>query len=225
MSESNSASSGTVISASMVKQLRERTGAGMLDCKTALSEASGNMDQAVEVLRKKGLKDLSKRAGKVAAEGTIGIYVHQGEQVVSVVELNCETDFVARTEEFRALARDLALHVAAMKPLYVSVEEVPPEVIEKEKEILLAQLNEQQREKADKILPGKVEKFYEDAVLFRQSFVKDESGEMSVQKLVEQFSMKCGEKVVIRRFQRFEVGEGIEKVASNLAQEVAGMIA
>lgn len=218
------ASASGTVSAEMVKQLRERTGAGMLDCRNALAEAGGDMEQAVEVLRKKGLKDLSKRSGKVAAEGTIGVYVHQGDQVVSVVELNCETDFVARTDEFRALARDLALHVAAMKPLYVSIEEVPPEVIEKEKEILLAQLTDQQKAKADKILPGKIEKFYEDTVLFRQPFVKDDEGNLSVQKLVEQFSMKCGEKVVVRRFKRFEVGEGIEKSQSNLANEVAEML-
>ena len=212
------------ISAELVKQLRERTGAGILDCKKALAEAAGSMDQAVEVLRKKGLKDLSKRAGKVAAEGTIGIYVHQGEQVVSVVELNCETDFVARTEEFRSLARDLALHVAAMKPLYVSVEDVPASVLDKEKEILSAQLDEKQRAKADKILPGKIEKYYEDTVLFRQGFVKDDSGKLTVKDLVDQFSMKCGERVVVRRFQRFEVGEGIEKQQSNLADDVAAMV-
>jgi len=212
------------ITAEQVRQLRERTGAGMLDCKKALEEGGGSLDQAVEVLRKKGLKDISKRAGKVAAEGTIGIYVHPGEQVVSVVELNCETDFVARNEEFRQLAKDLALHVAAMKPLYLTPEEVPPEVIEKEKEILLAQLNEQQRAKADKILPGKIEKYMEDAVLLNQIFVKDDSGKMTVRTLVDQMSIKCGEKVGIRRFQRFEVGEGIQKKQSNLAEEVASMV-
>jgi elongation factor Ts len=212
------------ITAEQVRQLRERTGAGMLDCKKALEESGGNLENAIESLRKKGLKDISKRAGKVAAEGSIGIYVHPGEQVVSVVELNCETDFVARNEEFRQLAKDLALHVAAMKPLYLTSEEVPAEVLEKEKEILMAQLNEAQRAKADKILPGKIEKYYEDTVLFKQIFVKDDSGKLTIKELVDQLSMKCGEKVIVRRFQRFEVGEGIAKQQSNLAEEVASMV-
>lgn len=213
------------VTPALVKQLREMTGAGMMDCKAALVEAKGSMDAAVEVLRKKGLKDLSKRAGKVAAEGVIGVYVHPGDQVVGIVELNSETDFVARGEAFRELARDLAMHVTAMKPQYLTVEEVPASVLDKEKEILLEQLNEAQRAKADKILPGKLEKFYEDTVLLRQFFVKDDSGTKTIKDLLDELSMKCGEKVVLRRFQRFQVGEGIEKVQTNLAQEVANMTA
>lgn len=212
------------VSAELVKQLREKTGAGMMDCKAALKEASGDMDAAIEVLRKKGLKDVGKRAGKTAAEGTIGVYTHSGEQVVAIVELNCETDFVARGDEFKALARNLAMHVAAMKPLYLNEQEVPESVLQKEKEIFLEQLNEAQRKNADKILPGKMQKFYEENCLMLQPYVKDDSGKTIIKQLVEELSIKCGEKVIVRRFQRFEVGEGIEKVQSNLADEVAATI-
>lgn len=213
----------TEISAEMVKQLRAQTGAGMMDCKAALKEANGSFEAAVEVLRKKGLKDIGKRAGKVAAEGCMGIYVHPGDQIVALVELNSETDFVARGDEFRATARDIAMHVAAMKPLYLSSEEVPAAIIEKEKEILMEQLNEAQRAKADKILPGKLQKFYEENCLLSQIFVKDESASKSIKDIVEALSIKCGEKVQVRRFARFEVGEGIERSAANFAAEVAAM--
>ena len=214
----------TQVTSGMIKQLREMTGAGMMDCKSALTEADGSIDGAIEVLRKKGLKDIAKRAGKTAAEGTIGVYTHPGDQVVAVVELNCETDFVARGSDFKALARDLAMHVAAIKPLYVSAEEVPESLIEKEKEICLEQLNEQQKLKADKILPGKIEKFLESVVLLKQTFIKDETESQTVQALIESLGMKCGEKVSIRRFSRIEVGEGVEKVQSNIADDVAAMV-
>jgi elongation factor Ts len=212
------------ISAEMVKDLRQRTGAGMMDCKAALAEASGDLELAIEILRKKGLKDVSKRAGKTAAEGTIGVYVHPGSQVVGIVELNCETDFVARGEDFRTLANDLAMQVAAMKPLYLEVEDIPAAVIEKEKEICLEQLSEAQKAKADKILPGKLEKFYEDTVLTRQTYVKDDSGKKTIKDLLQELSVKTGEKVVLRRFVRYEVGEGITKVTTNLADDVAATI-
>lgn len=213
----------SAVSAELVKQLREQTGAGMMDCKAALQEANGSMELAVEILRKKGLKDIGKRAGKTAAEGTMGVYVHAGEQVVAVVELNCETDFVARGEEFKAVARDIAMHVAAMRPSYVNIEDVPSAVLDKEKEILLEQLNEAQRSKADKILPGKIEKYYEENVLLRQPYVKDDSGKKTVKDVVDELSMKVGEKVVIRRMQRFEVGEGIERAQANFVDEVMSM--
>ncbi len=212
------------ITSEMIKKLRDMTGAGMMDCKSALTEADGSIEGAIEVLRKKGLKDIAKRAGKTAAEGTIGVYTHPGDQVVAIVELNCETDFVARGEEFKAVARDLAMHVAAMKPQYLSVEDVPESVIEKEKEICLDQLNDKQKEKADKILPGKIEKFLEGTVLLKQIFIKDESESQTVQAIVENLGMKCGEKVSIRRFSRIEVGEGIEKIQSNIADDVAAMV-
>jgi elongation factor Ts len=211
------------ISAALVKKLREQTGAGMMDCKSALGESGGDMEKAVEILRKKGLKDLDKRSGKIAAEGTLGVYIHPGDQIIGVVELNCETDFVARGDEFKAVARDLAMHVAAMKPLYLVSEDVPAAVIEKEKEILLEQLSPEQRSKADKIIPGKIEKFYNDNVLLHQNFVKDDSGKVTVKQIVEQLAIKVGEKVNVRRFQRIEVGEGVQKQQANLAEEVAAM--
>jgi elongation factor Ts len=212
------------VTSEMIKKLREMTGAGMMDCKAALNEAEGSMDKAIEILRKKGLKDIAKRAGKTAAEGTMGVYVHPGDQVISVVELNCETDFVARGDEFRQLARDLAMHVAAMKPAYLTDEDVPEAVLAKEREIAFEQLNEEQKKKADKILPGKIEKFLESSVLLRQIFIKDETESKTIRSLVEALSMKCGEKVTVRRFVRMEVGEGIEKVQSNIAADVAAMV-
>ncbi len=212
------------VTGELVKKLREMTGAGMMDCKVALTEAEGSIDKAIEVLRKKGLKDVAKRSGKTAAEGTIGVYTHPGDQVVSIVELNCETDFVARGEEFKTLAKDIAMHVAAMRPLYTSVEEVPEALVEKEKEILLEQLTEDQKKKADKILPGKIEKFLESVVLLRQIFVKDETESKTIKDLVESMSMRCGEKVTVRRFSRVEVGEGIAKVQANLADDVAALV-
>ncbi len=212
------------ISAKMVQDLRSATGAGMMDCKKALAEAGGNMDGAIEVLRKKGLKDLGKRAGKVAAEGTIGVYTHHGDQVVSIVELNCETDFVARGDDFRQLARDIAMHVAAMNPRYLSEESVPAEVLEKEKEILTEQLDPKQKAMADKIIPGRIKKFVEENCLLSQGYVKDESGKKTIKMLIEEAALKTGEKIGIRRFQRYEVGEGIEKQSANFVDEVASMV-
>jgi elongation factor Ts len=212
------------VTSEMIKKLREMTGAGMMDCKSALTEAEGSMDKAIEVLRKKGLKDIEKRSGKTAAEGSLGVYIHPGDQVVAVVELNCETDFVARGDEFRALARDIAMHVAAMKPRFLSVEDVPEQILEKEKEILMEQLNDEQKKKADKILPGKIEKFLEANVLLRQVFIKDETESKTIKDLIDAVSMKCGEKVSIRRFSRMEVGEGVEKTQSNIAADVAAMV-
>jgi elongation factor Ts len=212
------------ITSEMIKKLREMTGAGMMDCKGALNEAGGSIDKAIEVLRKKGLKDIEKRSGKTAAEGTLGVYTHPGDQVVSVVELNCETDFVGRGDEFRALARDLAMHVAAMKPRFLNVEDVPEQILEKEKEILLEQLNDDQKKKADKILPGKVEKFLESVVLMKQIYIKDDTESKTIKTLIDDMSMRCGEKVTVRRFSRLEVGEGVERVQGNLAADVAAMV-
>jgi elongation factor Ts len=214
----------SAITSDMIKKLREMTGAGMMDCKGALNEAEGSIDKAIEILRKKGLKDIEKRSGKTAAEGTLGVYIHPGDQVVSVVELNCETDFVGRGDEFRQLAKDLAMHVAAMKPRYLSVEDVPEQILEKEKEILMEQLNDEQKKKADRILPGKVEKFLESVVLLKQIYIKDETESKTIKALIDDMSMRCGEKVTVRRFSRLEVGEGVEKVAGNLADDVAAMV-
>jgi elongation factor Ts len=212
------------VSANQVKELRESTGAGMMDCKKALSEANGDMEKAVEILRKKGLKDVSKRAARVAAEGTIGMYLHAGGQTAAIVELNCETDFVARGDVFQEAARSLAMHAAAMAPTYLNSEEVPASVIEKEKEILLETLSESQKGMADKILPGKISKFYEENCLLNQKYIKDDSGQKSVEDVLMELSAKIGEKVTLRRFARFTVGEGVEKKVSNLADEVAATI-
>ena len=212
------------ISASDVKALREKTGAGMMDCKKALAEASGDMEKAIEVLRKMGLKDVGKRADKVTAEGTIGMYSHAGDQIGVIVELNCETDFVARGDDFRELARGIAMHAAAMNPLYLSEADVPEAVIAKEKEILLETLNDKQKEMADKILPGKLKKFYEENCLLHQPYIKDDSGKSTVQQALEDMSAKIREKVTLRRFMRFEVGDGIEKEETNYAEEIAATI-
>lgn len=212
------------VSMELVKTLRDRTGAGMMDCKKALEEAKGSIETAIEVLRKKGLKDLSKRSGRTSAEGVVGVYAHPGDQIVSICELNCETDFVARNDDFKRTAREIAMHVAALKPQYLSPEEIPAAVIEKEKEICLSQLNDAQKSKADKILPGKLEKFYEEVCLLNQKFVKDDTGTKTVKVVIEELGVKTGEKVVLRRFQRFEVGEGIEKKTTDYAAEVSAIV-
>jgi len=212
------------ITAAEVKALRDKTGAGMMDCKKALKDAGGNMDKAVEILRKMGLKDISKRAGKIATEGVIGSYVHAGDQVAVLVELNCETDFVARSPEFKETARGLAMQIAAMKPTYVSVEEIPEAVLAKEKEIIMETLSEKQRVVADKIIPGKLQKFYEEHVLLHQKYVRDENEQKSVQDLINELSAKVGEKVTIRRFCRFEVGEGLEKKHADLVSDESALL-
>lgn len=212
------------ISAAQVKELRDKTGAGMMDCKKALAESDGNLDKAIEYLKKKGLKDISKRAGKVAAEGTIGSYSHAGDQIVAIVELNCETDFVGRGDDFKDLARGIAMHVAAMAPDYLDEESVPAKILDKEKEILLETLNDKQKEMADKILPGKLKKFYEENCLLHQPYVKDDSGKSTVGEAIDALSAKVGEKITLRRFARYAVGEGIEKKQENLADEVAATI-
>lgn len=212
------------VSPKLVQELRRKTGAGMMDCKAALLESNGDMDAAIEYLRKKGLKSLDKRAARVAAEGCVGVYVHPGDQIVALVELNCETDFVARGDDFKALARDIAMQVCAMKPRFLSEAHVPAEVIEKEKEILLEQLSPEQRSKADKILPGRITKFVEENCLLSQGFVKDDSGKVTIKNLLENYSLKCGEKVEVRRFARFEVGEDVEKTQGDLAGDVAAML-
>jgi len=212
------------VSAKLVQELRSKTGAGMMDCKAALNETKGNLEQAIEFLRKKGLKNLDKRSGKVAAEGVIGVYSHHGGQIVAIVELNSETDFVARGDEFQGLAKDIAMHIAAMNPRYISAEDVPAAVLEKEKEILMEQLDSKQKAMADKIIEGRLKKFYDENCLLNQNFVRDESGKLTVKALIEQLGVKVGEKINVRRFQRFQVGEGIERAESNFAEEVAQQV-
>ena len=207
------------VSASMVKELREKTGAGMMDCKKALAETGGDYAKAEEWLRKKGITGAAKKSGRVAAEGLVGTYVHGGKIGV-VVEVNCETDFVARNEDFQALVKDLAMHIAAASPLYVRREEVPTEALEKEKEIQRQQLREQKKpeQMIEKILEGKMGKYYETVCLLDQYWVKDDKKRIS--ELVTEKIAKIGENISVRRFVRYQVGEGIEKKKEDLAAEV-----
>jgi elongation factor Ts len=194
------------IPAKLVAELRARTGAGMMDCKRALEEAGGDLEKAVDVLRRKGAAKADKRAGRAASEGLIEAYVHFNGRVGVLVELNCETDFVARTEDFRALAKDLALHIASAAPLAVRVEDLPPEVVAREQEIYRAQLAEEQKPEhvKEKIVAGRLKKFFEERVLLEQRFVKDE--QRTVGDLVKELANKTGENVQVRRFVRFELG-------------------
>ena len=218
----------TKISAQLVQELRKASGAGMMDCKKALSECNGSFDEAMEYLQKKGLKDIGKRAGKVAAQGTIGVYSHNGDQIVAIVELNCETDFVGRGEDFKQLARDLAMHVAAAAPEYLSREQVPAEVIESQKALMAEQLSDKQKSDdniKNKILEGRLAKFFEETCLLDQIFVKDDTGKITISSMIDQLSASTKEKCQLRRFQRFQVGEGIEKESGvSFAEEVAATI-
>jgi elongation factor Ts len=196
------------IKADLVKALREKTGAGLMDCKRALEENNGDMEKAIDFLRAKGILQAEKRQGRTTKEGRIGIYLHRpGEQIGVMVEVNCETDFVARTEEYAAYLRELAMHIAAMNPRFVSREEVPKELIEREKAIYLQQAKESGKpEKViEKIVEGKLEKFFNDFCLLEQKFIKD--SDRSIEDIRKEMSVKTGENIVIRRFSRFQVGE------------------
>jgi elongation factor Ts len=199
------------VSSSMVKDLREKTGAGMMDCKRALSETGGNFEKAVDYLRQKGLATAAKRAGRIAAEGRVGSYVHAGGKIGVIVEVNCETDFVAKTDDFQSFAKDVAMHIAASNPLYIQRENVPPEVLGREREIYRAQAREAGKPEKimEKIIEGKLEKFYSEVCLLEQPFIKDP--DLTVQDLLNGLIGKLGEKVEIRRFSRIQVGEGIPK--------------
>jgi elongation factor Ts len=213
-----------MISAQMVKELRERTGAGMLDCKKALAEKEGDIEKAIEHLREKGLAAAAKKAGRIAAEGLCESYIHGGGRIGVLIEVNCETDFVAKTEEFRALVRNLAMQVAASKPLYVRREEVPQEEVEHERQIFRNQaLNEGKSEKVvDKMIEGRIEKFYKEICLLEQPYIKNP--EQAVQQLIVEQIAKIGENINVRRFARYELGEGIEKRLDNFAEEVMSQI-
>ena len=196
----------TTVTAKEVAALRGRTGAGMMDCKKALEETGGDIEKAVDLLRQKGIARAAKRAEKGASEGVIGSYVHFNGKIAVLVELNCETDFVARTEDFQQLARDLSLHIASANPIAVSADAVPADVLEREKAIYRAQASESGKPEAvqEKMVEGKVRKFFEERVLLEQGYVKDDS--QKVGDLVQAVSGKLGEKVVVKRFVRFEVG-------------------
>ena len=209
-----------MISASDVKLLREKTGAGMMDCKHALTEANGDMEQAIKILREKGLASAAKKAGRIAAEGIVDSYIHMGGKIGVLVEVNCETDFVAKTPVFKQLVKDIAMHIAAANPLYLEPADVPADVLEKEKEILRVQaLNEGKPEKiVDKMVEGRIQKYYKEFCLLEQAFVKDP--EKSIKDLVNEKIAEIGEKISIRRFVRYEMGEGLEKRKDNFAEEV-----
>ena len=211
------------ITASMVKELREKTGAGMMDCKKALTEAEGNMDRAVEVLRERGLAAVAKKSGRIAAEGLVESYIHGG-RIGVIVEVNSETDFVAKNQEFKDFVKDVALHIAASNPQYVRREDVDPALVEKEKEILTKQaLNEGKPEKiVEKMVEGRIDKFYKEICLLEQPFVKNP--DVTIGELLTEKISKIGENISIRRFTRYEVGEGIEKKEENFAEEVAKQI-
>jgi len=213
------------ISAAAVKALREKTGAGMMECKKALTESDGNEDRAVEILRERGLASAKKKEGRVAAEGVVGSYIHMGGKVGVLVEVNCETDFVARGEEFQQLVKDLAMHIAAAEPRYVSRDEVTSDTLDKEREIARAQAKNDPKnankpdQVIDKIVEGRLNKFYEEFVLLDQPFIKDPA--QTVGELVTEKVAKTGEKVTIRRFARYKMGEGLSKRDDDFQDEVA----
>lgn len=209
------------VTAQMVKQLRERTGAPMMDCKAALNEVQGDMEQAVDRLRKKGLAAAAKKAGRITAEGAVGSYIHAGGKIGVLVEVNCETDFVARTEPFQELLRDIAMHIAAADPRFLHREEVTPEVLERERAIFAEQAAQSGKPPAviERIVSGKVEKYYSEAVLLEQPFVKDP--DQTVGQMIAERIGRIGENIQVRRFARYKLGEGIEKRHDDFAGEVA----
>ena len=208
----------------LVQQLRERTGAGMMDCKKALQETNGDMEKAVDYLREKGIAKAAKKAGRIAAEGIVDSYIHMGGKVGVLLEVNCETDFVAKGDMFKAIVHDIALQIAAANPSYVTVDEVPADVIEKEKEILRAQaIEEGKPEKIiEKMVEGRIKTFYDENCLVCQKFVKDPS--KTIEQIVTEATATIGEKISVRRFVRYEMGEGLQKKNENLADAVAEQV-
>ena len=213
-----------MISAEQVKELREMTGAGMMECKKVLEEANGDKEKAAELLRERGVVKAAKKAGRIAAEGLVESYIHGDGRIGVLVEVNIETDFAAKNPEFREFVKDVAMQIAATKPEYVKREEVPAEVIEKEKEIIKAQaINEGKPEAvAEKIVAGRIDKFYEEVCLLEQDFIKDP--DKKVQEVLTEKISSIGENITIRRFVRFERGEGIQKKEENFAEEVMKQI-
>lgn len=216
------------ITSAAIKALREKTGAGMMECKSALIEAEGVEEKAIEILRKRGVAAATKRAGRIAAEGVVDSYVHSGGKIGVLVEVNCETDFVARSQDFRAFVHDLAMQIAAAEPRFISKEEVPEEVLQKEREIALdrAKADPKQANKPqqvlDKIVEGQLSKFYQEACLMEQPFIKDQN--ITVADLLRQLVTKTGENVRVRRFTRFKMGEGIEKRVSDIGADVQDLL-
>ncbi|MFQ3573696.1 MAG: translation elongation factor Ts [Thermodesulfovibrionales bacterium] len=194
------------VSSDLVKQLRETTGAGMMDCKKALDDAKGDIQKAIEILRQKGLAAAQKKAARTASEGLIGSYIHM-DKIGVLVEVNCETDFVARTDDFRGLVKDIAMHIAAANPQYLSREAIPSDVIEKEKEIYRKQIENKPPQVVEKIVEGKLEKFYSDMCLLEQVFIKDPEQKLKIKDLITQKIAKLGENILVKRFVRFQLGE------------------
>ena len=222
------------ITAAMVKELRDMTGAGMMDAKKALVETDGNIDKAVDLLREKGLAAAAKKAGRIAAEGVVQSYIHSGGRIGVLVEVNCETDFVAKTDDFQSLARDIAMQIAAVNPAYLNREEVPAEVIEHEKQVLLEQAKVEAEEDVkagrkpkpeavlEKMVNGRIEKFYKENCLLEQAFIKD--GDKTVTDIINENIAKIGENINVRRFVRYGLGEGIEKRQDDFVAEVMASV-
>jgi len=197
------------ITSELIKDLRQRTGAGVMDCKTALRESQGDMEGAIDYLRRKGLAAAAKRAGRIATEGLVSSYIHAGGKIGVLVEINCETDFVARTEDFQAFVKNMAMHIAATSPQYISRDQVPPSVIEREKGIYRIQAQDAKKpEKViEKIIEGKLERFFAEVCLLEQTYIKD--SDVTVKEVLDSLIAKLGENVAIRRFARFQLGEGL----------------
>ena len=222
------------ITAALVKELRDMTGAGMMDAKKALVETDGNIDKAVDLLREKGLAAAAKKAGRIAAEGVVQSYIHAGGRIGVLVEVNCETDFVAKTDDFQSLARDIAMQIAAVNPTYLNREEVPAEVIEHEKQVLLEQAKVEAEEDVkacrkpkpeavlEKMVNGRIEKFYKENCLLEQAFIKD--GDKTVTDIINENIAKIGENINVRRFVRYGLGEGIEKRQDDFVAEVMASV-
>ena len=212
------------ITAGLVKELRERTGAGMMDCKKALTETDGDIDKAIDFLREKGLAAAAKKAGRVAAEGLVYSYIHGGGRIGVLVEVNCETDFVAKTEQFQTLVKDVAMHIAAANPSYLTRDEVPTTELDHEKEVLSEQArNEGKPEKIiEKMVAGRIEKYYKEVCLLDQPFVKDP--DKTISQLVTESIAQIGENISVRRFARYQLGEGIEKKKEDFAAEVMSFV-
>ena len=208
-----------------VARLRAQTGVGMMECKKALTDANGDFEKAIVLLRERGLKAVDKKQERIASEGLVASYIHMGGRIGVLVEVNCETDFVAKSNDFQTLVKDIAMHIAAANPKYVSEADVDPKELENEKEILRAQaLNEGKPEAiVDRMVEGRVKKFYEDVCLLDQHFVKNP--DLTIKDLLTEATLKIGEKLSIRRFVRYELGEGMEKRNDNLAEEVAKQMA
>ncbi len=212
------------VTAQMVKELRERTGAPMMQCKSVLQETGGSIDDAIEMLRKKGLAAAAKKAGRIAAEGAVGSYIHAGGKIGVLIEVNCETDFVGKTDGFQQLVRDLAMHVAASEPRFVRREEVTEEVLEQEQRIYSQQVLDAGKPEhlVERIVSGKLEKFFSEAVLLEQAYIKNP--DQTVGQMIAEKVASIGENIQVRRFSRFKLGEGIEKRSDDFAAEVAAQV-